>query len=254
MCCGELRSILDSYPEDRVLLGESSTPTIEDLAAVYGKNHDEIQLPMDFLFGNLNKLDAAVFKKQVDDAQLRLGGQTPVFFFSSHDHPRQWSVFGDGKNNDQIAKLTAALTLTLRGTALMYYGEELGMATMPQSDLAKIPLGPKRPRADDRDGERTPMQWTSGPTASFTTGTPWLPVESSAAQIQRCEREAESGLDLLVVRGAAQVAADTHLPQWHLRATELRQRARIRVREKAEWRRRCRGGSEHERRRAARRD
>jgi alpha-glucosidase len=176
----QLRSILDSYPEDRVLLGESSTLTIEDLAAVYGKNHDEIQLPMDFLFGNLNKLDAAVFKKQVDDAQLRLGGQTPVFFFSSHDHPRPWSVFGDGKNNDQIAKLTAALTLTLRGTALMYYGEELGMATLPQSELKTIPIGPKRPRADDRDGERTPMQWTSGPTASFTTGTPWLPVEPGA--------------------------------------------------------------------------
>jgi len=176
----ELRSILDSYPEDRVLLGESSTPTIEDLAAVYGKNHDEIQLPMDFLFGNLNKLNAAEFKKQVDDAQLRLGGQTPVFFFSSHDHPRQWSVFGDGKNNDQIAKLTAALTLTLRGTALMYYGEELGMGTMSKAELAAIPIGPKRPRADDRDGERTPMQWTSGPTAAFTTGAPWLPVEPAA--------------------------------------------------------------------------
>ena len=158
----QLRSILDSYPEDRVLLGESSTLTIEDLAAVYGKNHDEIQLPMDFLFGNLSKLDAAVFKKQVDDAQLQLGGQTPVFFFSSHDHPRQWSVFGDGKNNDQIAKLTAALTLTLRGTALMYYGEELGMATMSKADLAAIPIGPTRPRVDHRDGERTPMQWTRG--------------------------------------------------------------------------------------------
>jgi alpha-glucosidase len=178
----ELRSILDGYPEDRVLLGESSTPTIEDLAAVYGKNHDEIQLPMDFLFGNLNKLDAAVFKKQVDDAQLKLGGQTPVFFFSSHDHPRQWSVFGDGKNNDQIAKLAAALTLTLRGTALMYYGEELGMATMSKTELATIPIGPKRPRPDDRDGERTPMQWTSGATASFTTGAPWLPVESNTAK------------------------------------------------------------------------
>jgi alpha-glucosidase len=178
----ELRSVLDGYPEDRVLLGESSTSTIEDLAAVYGKNRDEIQLPMDFLYGNLNKLDAGVFKKQIDDAELRLGGQTPVFFFSSHDHPRQWSVFGDGKNNDQIAKLTAALTLTLRGTALMYYGEELGMATMSKTQLAAIPTGPKRPRGDDRDGERTPMQWTSGPKAAFTTGEPWLPVETRTAK------------------------------------------------------------------------
>ncbi len=61
----EMRKILDQYPGDPVLLGESSTATIQDLAKVYGKNHDEIQLPMDFLFGNLTTLDASVFKQQV---------------------------------------------------------------------------------------------------------------------------------------------------------------------------------------------
>jgi alpha-glucosidase len=184
----EMRRILDTYPGDPVLLGESSTATIEDLAKVYGKNRDEIQLPMDFLFGNLNKLNAAVFKKEVDDAELKLGGQTPVFFFSSHDHPRQWSVFGDGAYNDQIAKLTAALTLTQRGTALMYYGEELGMATMPASELKSFPTGPKRPVADERDGERTPMQWNPTANAGFTKGEPWLPVEKT---YRRCNVEAE---------------------------------------------------------------
>jgi alpha-glucosidase len=133
---------------------------------------------MDFLFGNLTTLDAAVFKKQVDAAQTQLSGQTPVFFFSSHDHPRQWSTFGDGSHNDQIAKLIAALTLTQRGCVLLYYGEELGMATMPASELKAVPTGPKRPRADERDGERTPMQWDAGVNAGFSKGSPWLPVES----------------------------------------------------------------------------
>jgi alpha-glucosidase len=100
-----------------------------------------------------------------------------VFFFSSHDHPRQWSVFGDGKHNDQIAKLTAALTLTQRGTVLLYYGEELGMGTMAAAQLKSVPTGPKRPRSDDRDGERTPMQWDTGRNAGFSNGAPWLPVE-----------------------------------------------------------------------------
>ena len=184
----EMRRILDTYPGDPVLLGESSTATIEDLDKVYGKNRDEIQLPMDFLFGNLNKLDAAVFKKEVDDAELKLGGQTPVFFFSSHDHPRQWSVFGDGTHNDQIAKLTATLVLTQRGTALLYYGEELGMATMPASELKTFPTGPQRPVADERDGERTPMQWNATTNAGFTKGEPWLPVEKT---YRRCNVEAE---------------------------------------------------------------
>jgi len=37
------------------------------------------------------------------------------------------------------------------------------------------------PKDKGRDGERTPMQWTGGPNAGFTTGKPWLPVPASAA-------------------------------------------------------------------------
>jgi alpha-glucosidase len=179
----EMRRILDTYPGDPVLLGESSTANVEDLVKVYGKNRDEIQLPMDFLIGNMTKLDATAFKKQVDDAELKLGGQTPVFFFSSHDHSRQWTVFGDGRNNDQIAKLTATFILAERGTALMYYGEEIGMGTMPTSQLKSFPTGPKRPVADERDGERTPMQWDAKANAGFSTVAPWLPVETGYRRV-----------------------------------------------------------------------
>ena len=177
----ELRAILDGYPGDRVLLGESATATIEDLAGVYGRNHDEINLPMNFLIGNLSRLDATAFKQRFDEAELKLGGQTPVLFFSNHDHSRQWSGFGDGVHNDQIAKLTATLTLTARGTALLYYGEELGMGDLPAAQLSAFPLGVHRPRADERDRARAPMPWQPGPGAGFTQGAPWLPIEPRAA-------------------------------------------------------------------------
>jgi len=177
----ELRQVLESFPGDRILLGESTTATIEDLNAVYGKNNDEINLPMNFLFGNLTKLSAATFKKEADDAQTKLGGKTPVFFFSSHDHWRQWTTFGDGKHNDQIAKLTAALNLCQRGTILLYYGEEIGMANMADEILARFPLSPRRPRADDRDRNRTPMQWNAEPGAGFSTGEPWLPIQAEVS-------------------------------------------------------------------------
>ena len=85
----------------------------------------------------------------------------------------------NGTHNDQIAKLTSALTLTQRGAILLYYGEELGMETMPPSELKSVSLGPKRPRADDRDGERTPMQWDTSLNAGFSKRSPWLPVEST---------------------------------------------------------------------------
>jgi alpha-glucosidase len=177
----QLRTVLDGFPGDRVLLGESATATIQGLAAVYGTNKDEIHLPMDFMFANKPRLDAAAFKTDVDNAALKLGGQTPVFFLSSHDRARQWNNFGDGVNNDQIAKLTAALVLLQRGTAIMYYGEELGMGDMPQALLNAFPLGPRRPVRDDRDKERTPMQWSAAVGAGFTRGAPWLPVSPQAA-------------------------------------------------------------------------
>ncbi|WP_157088891.1 alpha-glucosidase [Novosphingobium capsulatum] len=177
----EMRRIVDAAPGQAILLGESSTPTIDDLAKVYGSKADEINLPMNFLYGNLTHLDAKVFKRQLDDAHSRLRGQPPVFFFSSHDHSRQWTAFGDGVHDDAIARLTAAMTLTAGGTALMYYGEEIGMADLTAAELKDVPLGPKRVVADKRDPERSPMQWTGTAGGGFTTGSPWLPVAQAAA-------------------------------------------------------------------------
>ncbi len=172
----ELRRVVDGYPGNPVLLGESSTRSIEQLRAVYGRNKDEIHLPMNFLVGNMTKLDAAELKRRYDEAALRLDGLTPVSFFSNHDQSRQWSEFGDGTNNDRIAKMSAALTMLNPGVALLYYGEEIGMGDADKATLAKAPIGPKRPRTDDRDRARTPMQWNADANAGFTPGTPWLPV------------------------------------------------------------------------------
>jgi alpha-glucosidase len=98
---------------------------------------------------------------------------------SNHDIVRSYDRYGDGKHNDEIAKLMAALYLTLRGTPIIYYGEEIGMKTTPptrQEDV-KDPIGRKGwPTEKGRDGERTPMQWDNSENAGFTMGTPWLPV------------------------------------------------------------------------------
>ncbi|MGA2695362.1 MAG: alpha-glucosidase C-terminal domain-containing protein, partial [Terriglobales bacterium] len=79
----------------------------------------------------------------------------------------------------------------LSGTPIMYYGEEIGMENNdPKTkDEVKDPIGKVNwPIEKGRDGERTPMQWTSGTNAGFTTGTPWLPVPASA-QIHNVETE-----------------------------------------------------------------
>ena len=84
--------------------------------------------------------------------------------------------YGDGEHNDAIAKDMAAMYLTLRGTPIMYYGEEIGMQNNDPKRIedVKDPIGRRGwPKEKGRDGERTPMQWSSEPNAGFSSGTPW---------------------------------------------------------------------------------
>jgi alpha-glucosidase len=170
-----LRKIANEY--DAVLIGETWTADVAELDEYYGKRKDELQLPMDFLFTMVNKLSPAEFRKQI--AEVNAASGWPTFVISNHDIARSYDRYGDGQHNDQIAKLMAALYLTLRGTPIMYYGEEIGMKTTPPTrrEDVKDPIGRTGwPQEKGRDGERTPMQWDSSANAGFTTGTPWLPV------------------------------------------------------------------------------
>jgi alpha-glucosidase len=134
-------------------------------------------MPMDFLFMTVDKLSPAEFRKQI--AAVDAASGWPTFVLSNHDRPRAYDRYGDGQHNDQIAKLMAALYLTLRGTPIMYYGEEIGMKTTPPTNKEEVkdPIGRTGwPQEKGRDGERTPMQWDGSANAGFSTAAPWLPV------------------------------------------------------------------------------
>src|SRR6266705_2850401 len=122
----ELRQLVDSYPGNPVIISEADQPNIVELTKMYGQN-DEVQLPMDFQFAVVNRLSAPAFRKLIDEIDRNTVSGQPYFFFSNHDQPRQWDRYGDGQNNDQIAKLTATLLLATRATPQLYYGEEIGM-------------------------------------------------------------------------------------------------------------------------------
>jgi alpha-glucosidase len=169
-----LRKVANEY--NAVLIGETWTADIAELNEYYGKGN-ELQLPMDFLFTRVDKLSPAEFRKQIGAVNSASGW--PTFVISNHDIPRSYDRYGDGQHNDQIAKLMAALYLTLRGTPILYYGEEIGMKTTPPTrrEEVKDPIGQKGwPKEKGRDGERTPMQWDAAENAGFTKGKPWLPV------------------------------------------------------------------------------
>ena len=176
----DLRKVSDEY--SGVLIGETWTKTIEELQAYYGPHHDELQMPMDFMFTMVDKLSPDEFRKQIAWAEtLR---DWPVYVIGNMDIRRSYDRYGDGHHDDAIAKLMAGLYLTLRGTPILWYGEEIGMTTTDpvRKEDVKDPVGKVGwPEDKGRDGERTPMQWSNGPNGGFTRGTPWLPVPPSAA-------------------------------------------------------------------------
>jgi oligo-1,6-glucosidase len=128
----------------------------------------------------------------------------PSIFLGNHDLPRAVSYFGDDRPayRARSAKLLATLLLTLRGTPYIYQGDEIGMTNAPFESIddfrdvetvndvrERVAAGAdrttllERHRALGRDNARTPMQWTDGPNAGFTDGTPWLLVNPNRETI-----------------------------------------------------------------------
>jgi alpha-glucosidase len=175
----ELRKVINEYP-GRVLIGETYLPNVQELAKMYGANNDELHLPMDTQLGFLNKLSAPLFRAKLQDAETQLNGNPPLFVFDNHDNKRSWDRYGDGVHNVEIAKLIATALLTPRATALVYYGQELGLATddPKRKEDVQDPIGRIGwPKEKGRDGERKPMPWNGDTNAGFTTShNPWLPL------------------------------------------------------------------------------
>jgi alpha-glucosidase len=180
-----LRSMIDTYPGERLLLGEtyvSHTALLDDWYG--GARHDELQLAMDTLVGLNNKLDAARLRHLLDEAQSELHDSPPLLVFDNHDNVRSWDRLGDGVHNAQIARIVAALLLTQRSAALMYQGEEIGQTTATPTRVADVrdPIGITGwPKEKGRDGERTPMQWNGADAqAGFSSNAhTWLPVTAN---------------------------------------------------------------------------
>ncbi|MGN6620998.1 MAG: alpha-glucosidase [Sphingomonas sp.] len=180
-----MRKLVDSYPGDRVLIGETYLPNTAALKQWYGTAaHPELHVPMDMLVGfGGNEYTPAHFRPRLEAAETQLDGHQPLFVFDNHDNVRSIDRYGDGKHDVAIAKGIAAILFGSRATAMTYYGAELGMRTETptRKEDVRDPIGIAGwPKEKGRDGERTPMQWTSGAQAGFSTNPDtWLPVPAN---------------------------------------------------------------------------
>jgi alpha-glucosidase len=211
-----MRKMVEGYPADRVLIGETYLPNTAELDKWYGgARHDELHLPMDMLLGFTNKLDAPTLRSRLLEVQTQVHGSQPLLVFDNHDNIRSWDRYGDGAHNAEIAKIIATLLLTSRATALLYQGEEIGQVTTVPTRVEDVrdPIGITGwPKEKGRDGERTPMQWdTSNAQAGFSSNSKtWLPVPA--------------GYEAVNVK--SELADPDSLLNWHRRLIAMRRARR----------------------------
>ena len=117
-----------------------------------------------------------------------------ALYLENHDHPRIISRYGSEKFWRESGTMLAACYLFQQGTPFIYQGQEIGMTNIRLDtidkyiDIASIRAyhayfthqskekRMRRVHQSSRDSARTPVQWTDGPNAGFTTGTPWFHV------------------------------------------------------------------------------
>src|SRR5215207_7468460 len=185
-----MRKVVDEFGDDRVLLAELGIP-LEQALAYYGGDGDTIQVPFNFELLSA-AWDARGIATFVDRYLAALpAGAWPNWVLGNHDTPRVASRLGPAQ-----ARVAAMLLLTLPGTPVLYYGDEIGMTDVPVApDQVRDPVAALIP-GRGRDPERSPMRWDDRPGAGFTTGTPWLPLGDPAVNVAAQRDDAGSMLTL----------------------------------------------------------
>lgn len=194
----ELRSIIDEY-DDKVLIGEN------DDVSYHGDGNNELHLVFNFPLMKSNKLTPAWVRSNQDKrlaTLTKISKDTwPCNTFNNHDSSRVYSLFSDGKHDQEIARISIALLLTLRGTPVLYNGEEIGMEDLQLENidqfrdpwgiwnyyLEKDIFGASENQALNlannagRDKCRTPLQWSNAPNAGFSPKkvNTWLPTNQN---------------------------------------------------------------------------
>ena len=103
----------------------------------------------------------------------------PTWAFENHDAPRALSRWVAEADREAFARTKMLLLTALRGSIIVYQGEELGL---PQVDVPFDRLQDPEAIANwpltlSRDGARTPMPWSAlAPNLGFSLAEPWLPV------------------------------------------------------------------------------
>ncbi|NOT40752.1 MAG: DUF3459 domain-containing protein [Alphaproteobacteria bacterium] len=196
----KIRAVVDAY-DNRFVFGEfSEEPSL--LGHFAGRDHG-LHTGYTFTFLEDRSFKPAVFAKHYEFLNA-IEGLWPCVTFSNHDVPRAVTRYGRTMEADPaLAKLALTLLMTLKGTVLLYQGEELGLPDGPiERHQIRDPVGELYfPYAKGRDPCRTPMPWVQGkPNVGFGYGEPWLPVAPMHAALAAVTQERDVASTLQFAR------------------------------------------------------
>lgn len=192
-----IRTLSDKYP-GRFLLAEVNDDDGNKTPVAYTDGPSMLHTAYSFALLTKEAGSAKNIRRVVENYFDVPGDSWPSWAFSNHDVVRvasRWAK-NDGGNRQQ-AKMLIALLTSLKGTAFLYQGEELGMteADIPFERL-QDPFGIFLwPEDKGRDGCRTPMPWDKEKTnAGFSVAAQtWLPLHAET-DVAAQESDKESPL------------------------------------------------------------
>ncbi|MFW0111064.1 glycoside hydrolase family 13 protein [Rothia sp. P5766] len=203
---------------DCMTVGEMSCTSPQDAVQFSGFTSDELHMIFHFEHVGLDNapgegkwsyqpLELTALKQVLNTWQLELAGKAwGSLYWNNHDQPRIVSRFGNDspEYRERSGKMLATVLHGMQGTPYIYQGEEMGMTNVKfesiedYKDLDSInfydDLVTQRQQisADEamalihlkgRDNARTPMQWSAGHKAGFSTAEPWIGLNPNYVDI-----------------------------------------------------------------------
>ncbi|MEA2623935.1 MAG: alpha-glucosidase [Chloroflexota bacterium] len=222
------RDIADSYPGDRVLVGEIWLPDVGRFARYLRPDELHTAFNFDFLAApwDADAMRASIERTIAAHAPV---GAPATWVLSNHDVTRPVTRYGredtsfsfaakrHGTPTDlalgrRRARSAALLTAALPGSLYIYQGDELGLEEVAGIPAERIqdPMYFRSGGADPgRDGCRVPLPWSGGAPpfgfAPMAAAEPWLPQPQGWAALSVERQAADPGSMLSLYRAALSV-------------------------------------------------
>ena len=191
-----LRGLTDSYPERFTVAEVGGEHSLAEMKAfTQGEVRLNSAYGFDFLYADA--LTPSLVAQTAQDWPEGCGW--PSWAFENHDAPRAISRWVDEAHREPFARMKMLLLCSLRGSIILYQGEELGLpqVDVPFDQLQDPEAIANWPQTLSRDGARTPIPWKSADrNLGFSKAKPWLPIgaDHSALAVDLQEHKSNSML------------------------------------------------------------